>query len=42
MSASPSMSAPGPQPRVQDMLDYQGAISAVSTLGFDYDDAPFI
>lgn len=42
MSASPSVSAPGPQPRVQDMLDYQGAISAVSTLGFDYDDAPFI
>jgi tyrosinase len=41
MSASPSVSAPGPEPRVQDMLDYQGVIGAVSQLGFDYDDAPF-
>jgi len=41
MSASPSVSAPGPQPRVQDMLDYQGAIGTASQLGFDYDDAPF-
>jgi tyrosinase len=41
MSASPRVSAPGPQPRVQDMLDYQGVIAAVSELGFDYDDAPF-
>lgn len=42
MSASPTVSAPGPQPRVQDLLDYQGVIGAVSELGFDYDDAPFV
>lgn len=42
MSASPVASAPGPQPRVQDMLDYQGGINVVSGLGFDYDDSPFV
>ena len=41
MSASPRVSAPGPQPQVRDMLDYQGSISAISWLGFDYDDVPF-
>ena len=41
MSASPRGTAPGSQPRVQDLLDYQGVIGAVSELGFDYDDGPF-
>jgi tyrosinase len=41
MAASPCVSAPGPQPRVRDGLDYQGSVSAVSRLGFDYDDVPF-
>jgi tyrosinase len=41
MAGSSSVSAPGPQPRVQDSLDYQGSVSAVSRLGFDYDDVPF-
>jgi tyrosinase len=40
MSGSPTASAPGPQPRVVDMLDYQGTLNEVSALGFDYDDAP--
>jgi tyrosinase len=42
MAPSPCVSAPGPQPRVRDGLDYQGTINAVSRMGFDYDDAPFI
>jgi tyrosinase len=41
MAASPSVGAPGPQPRVQDCLDYQGAISVPARMGFDYDDAKF-
>jgi tyrosinase len=41
MAASPSVSAPGPQPRVADGLDYQGSVNAVSRMGFDYDDVPF-
>lgn len=41
LAASPCVSAPGPQPRVRDSLDYQGVINAVSRLGFDYDDVPF-
>ncbi len=41
MAASPSVSAPGPQPRVRDCLDYQGSVNAVSRMGFDYDDVPF-
>lgn len=42
MSSSPSVTAPGPQPRVEDMLDYQGVINALSELGYDYDDTPFV
>jgi tyrosinase len=42
MSASPCVTAPGPQPRVEDMLDYQGEIASGSELGFDYDDALFV
>ena len=41
MAASLCVSAPGPQPRVRDSLDYQGSVSSVSRLGFDYDDVPF-
>jgi tyrosinase len=41
MAASPCVSAPGPQPRVQDSLDYQGRVNSVSCMGFDYDDVPF-
>jgi len=41
MAASPCVSAPGPQPRVRDPLDYQGSVNAVSRMGFDYDDVPF-
>ncbi len=41
LAASPSVSAPGPQPRVTDGLDYQGSVNAVSRMGFDYDDVPF-
>ena len=41
LASSPCVSAPGPQPRVRDSLDYQGVINSVSCLGFDYDDVPF-
>jgi tyrosinase len=37
---SPLTPAPGAQPRVQDMLDYQ-ALSGGDYLGFGYDDVPF-
>jgi tyrosinase len=42
MAASPSVSAPGPQPRVADSLDYQGSVNAIARMGFDYDDVPFV
>ena len=41
LAASPAVSAPGAQPRVQDCVDYQGSVSASGRLGFDYDDVPF-
>jgi tyrosinase len=41
MASSPCVSAPGPQPRVRDCLDYQGSVTAVSRVGFDYDDVRF-
>ena len=41
LATSLTTGAPGPQPRVQDTLDYQGRINAVSRMGFDYDDVPF-
>jgi len=40
LAPSPIVPAPGPSPRVQDMLDYHGVISAASNEGFDYDDVP--
>ena len=42
LAGSPTASAPGPQPRVQQTLDFQGRINAVSRTGFDYDDVPFV
>jgi hypothetical protein len=42
MSSSPIVTAPSPQPRVRDMLDYQGLIDAVSESGYDYDDTLFV
>ena len=41
LRASPVSAAPGPSPRVADMLDFQGSISTQSRLGYDYDDVPF-
>ena len=41
MANSPCVSAPGPQPRVQSSLDYQGVVNALSREGFDYDDVRF-
>jgi tyrosinase len=38
LAPSECVSAPGPQPRVQDCFDYQGSISHLARLGFDYDD----
>jgi tyrosinase len=41
LAVSPCTSAPGPQPRVRDTLDYQGAVGAAARMGFDYDDVAF-
>ena len=41
LAPSPCTGAPGPQPRVRDSLDYQGVVSSVSRMGFDYDDVSF-
>jgi len=41
LAVSPCVSAPGPQPRVQSSLDYQGVVNALSREGFDYDDIRF-
>ena len=41
LASSPTATAPGPQPRVRDCLDYHGTINAVARMGFDYDDVPF-
>jgi tyrosinase len=41
LAPSPITAAPGPQPRVQSTLDFQGRINALSRMGFDYDDVPF-
>lgn len=42
MATSLLVGAPGPLPRVQDCLDYQGSVNAVSRMGFDYDDVRFV
>jgi len=41
LALSPFVSAPGLKPQVQSTLDYQGALSATSRMGFDYDDVQF-
>lgn len=41
LAASPVAGSPGLQPRVRDMLDFQGRVNSVSRMGFDYDDVPF-
>jgi tyrosinase len=41
LAPSPSTNAPGPSPRVRDVIDYQGVHTPVDRLGFDYDDVPF-
>ena len=41
LAVSPSVSAPGTQPRVQQALDYQGTLNPATSLGFDYDDVRF-
>jgi tyrosinase len=41
LAASPTTAAPGPQPRVADTFDYQGRLTPLARLGFDYDDVPF-
>lgn len=33
--------APGPSPRVGDLIDYRGVMNRNNYLGFDYDDIPF-
>lgn len=41
LAPAATTAAPGPQPRVRDTLDYQGAVGAASRMGFDYDDVRF-
>lgn len=41
MPAGPTVTAPGPKPRVQDSLDYHGSVKSQDAMGFDYDDVPF-
>lgn len=41
LSRSSCVSAPGPQPRVEQTLDYQGQVSSVNRLGYDYDDVSY-
>jgi tyrosinase len=40
MASSPCVSAPGPQPRVSDCIDYRGVVHPAALMGFDYDDVP--
>lgn len=41
LAGSACVSAPGPQPRVRDCFDYQGAVMPTARLGFDYDDVRY-
>jgi tyrosinase len=41
LANSPIATGPGPQPRVQSCLDYQGTLGGGNRMGFDYDDVPF-
>jgi tyrosinase len=42
LAPSLCVGAPGLQPRVRNMLDYQGVVGAVARMGFDYDDVRFV
>lgn len=41
LASSMIVTAPGPSPRVEQTLDYQGRLSPTNRLGFDYEDVPF-
>ena len=41
LAVSHCVSSPGPEPRVQDCLDYQGTVARTARMGFDYDDVAF-
>jgi tyrosinase len=41
LASSPVATGPGPQPRVQSCLDYQGTLGGGNRMGFDYDDVRF-
>lgn len=41
MAVSLQVSAPGLQPTVGSMIDFQGAMALTTKLGFNYDDVPF-
>jgi tyrosinase len=41
LAPSTSVTAPGPQPFVRDMFDFQGGFTLAAQLGFDYDDVRF-
>ncbi|HKR49972.1 MAG TPA: tyrosinase family protein [Pseudonocardiaceae bacterium] len=41
LAPSPLTNAPGPCPRVRDVIDYQGVHAPPDRLGYDYDDVPF-
>ena len=38
---SPLFAAPGPNPTIGALIDYQGVVTASDQLGYDYDDVPF-
>lgn len=41
LAASPMTIAPGPSPRIHDMIDYLGTVPGAAHLDFAYDDVPF-
>lgn len=41
LASSALTGAPGPSPRVRDLIDYQGVVAPSNRLGFDYDDVPY-
>jgi tyrosinase len=41
LMSSPTTAAPGPQPTVGDMIDYQGQLNPTHWLAFGYDDVPY-
>jgi tyrosinase len=41
LAPSPLTNAPRLSPEVRELIDYQGALTPPSRLGFDYDDVPF-